>query len=50
MNQTDFLSGELQLSIPSMGLPGGTVVKNSPEMQETLETPVSSLGSKDPLE
>ena len=31
------------------GLPGGTVVKNSP-MQETQETWVQSLGQEDPLE
>ena len=30
------------------GLPGGTVVKNSP-MQETEETWVQSLGQEDPL-
>ena len=29
---------------------GGSMVKNPPVMQETLETRVQSLGQKDPLE
>ena len=33
-----------------MGFPGGTVVKNLPEMQELQETRVQSLGEEDPLE
>ena len=33
-----------------MGFPGGTVVKNPPEMQELQETRVQSLGEEDPLE
>ena len=32
------------------GFPGGSVVKNSPAMQETKETQVWSLGQEDPLE
>ena len=31
------------------GFPGGSVVKNSPAMQETQETQVRSLGWEDPL-
>ena len=33
-----------------MGFPGGTVVKNLPEMQELQETRVQSLGEENPLE
>ena len=33
-----------------MGFPGDWVIKNLPEMQETLETQVWSLGGEDPLE
>ena len=32
------------------GYAGGSVVKNSPAMQETQETWVQSLGREDPLE
>ena len=32
------------------GFPGGSAVKNLPEMQETPETQVPSLGQEDPLE
>ena len=32
------------------GLPGGTVVKNPPAMQEMQEIQVQSLGQEDPLE
>ena len=32
------------------GLPGGSMVKNLPAMQETQETRVRSLGREDPLE
>ena len=33
-----------------MGLPGGSVVKNLPAMQEMQKTWVQSLGWEDPLE
>ena len=33
-----------------MGFPGGSVVKNSPAMQEMQEIQVQVLGRKDPLE
>ena len=33
-----------------MGIPGGSVVKNLPAVQETKETWVRSLGQEDPLE
>ena len=33
-----------------MGFPGGSVVKNSPAMQEMQETQVQFLGREDPLE
>ena len=32
------------------GFPGGSMVKNLPEMQEIHETWVRSLGGEDPLE
>ena len=32
------------------GYAGGSVVKNSPAMQETQETRIQSLGQEDPLE
>ena len=32
------------------GFPGGSAVKNLPEMKETPETQVPSLGQEDPLE
>ena len=32
------------------GFPGGSMVKNLPEMQETHETWFRSLGGEDPLE
>ena len=33
-----------------LGLPNGSVVKNLPTMQETLEIWVQSMGWEDPLE
>ena len=33
-----------------IGFPGGSVVKNTPAMQEPQETQVRSLGQEDPLE
>ena len=33
-----------------MGFPGGSVVKNSPAMQEMQEIQVQFLGQEDPLE
>ena len=33
-----------------MGIPGGSVVKNLPAVQETQETWIRSLGQEDPLE
>ena len=33
-----------------MGIPCGSVVKNLPAVQETLETWFQSLGQEDPLE
>ena len=33
-----------------LGFPGGSVVKNSPAMQEAQETHIRSLGQGDPLE
>jgi len=32
------------------GFPNGSTVKNLPEIQETQEIPVQSLGGEDPLE
>ena len=42
-----FLKDEMQCTI---GFPGGSVVKNTPAIQETQETQVQSLGWEDPLE
>ena len=33
-----------------MGLPGGSVLKNPPAVQDTKETQAQSLGGEDPLE
>ena len=33
-----------------MGFPSGSAIKNLPEVQETQEIPVLSLGQEDPLE
>ena len=33
-----------------MGLPGGSVLKNPPAVQDTKETQAQSLGREDPLE
>ena len=41
------MNGEDELGYLSGGFPGGTVVKNTPEMEETR---VQSLGQEDPLE
>ena len=42
-----FLKDEMQCTI---GFPGGSVVKNTPAIQETQETQVQSLGREDSLE
>ena len=39
-----------ELLIFSLGLPSGSVVKDSPAMQEPQELQVRSLGQEDPLE
>ena len=38
------------LTSSDLGFPGGSVVKNSPAMQDMQETQVLSLGQEDPLE
>ena len=40
-----FLTGKIRV-----GFPGGSAVKNRPEMQEPQEMQVPSLGREDPLE
>ena len=46
----DFFWFILWMDFIFLGFPGGTVVKNPPAMQETLETLVWSLGQENPLE
>ena len=44
------ISGFCTFLFSRRGFPDGSVVKNLPAMQETLETQVGSLGGEDPLE
>ena len=45
-----WVDGRTNKDQQGVGFPGGSVVKNSPAMQEVLETRVRSLGRKDSLE